>query len=72
MVTPKGPLRAYRKAHGLKAEEVASKLQVAASTLRSWENGTRQLPPDMALKIERLFGIDRILMRPDLFRRKAA
>lgn len=72
MATPKGPIRAYRRAHNLRAEELAAKLGVAASTLRSWENGTRELPPDMAVKVERLCGIDRILTRPDIFRRKAA
>lgn len=68
MASKKGALRAYRKANRLRAEDVAQRLGVAASTLRSWENGNRELPPDMAVKAEKLFGINRVTLRPDLFR----
>lgn len=68
MATPKGPLRAYRKNKGMSLGEVAEKLGVASSTLRSWENGNRELPAEMAVTIERLFGIKRVMLRPDLFR----
>lgn len=68
MATKKGALRAYRKTKRLSADDIAKKLGVAASTLRSWENGTRELSPEMAVKIERQFGINRLVLRPDLFR----
>jgi DNA-binding XRE family transcriptional regulator len=72
MPTPKGPLRAYRKRHNKTTDDIAAPLGVAASTLRSWENGTRELSPEMAIKIERIFGINRVVLRPDIFRREAA
>lgn len=68
MTSKKGSLRAYRKANNLSAQDVADRLGVAASTLRSWENGWREIPAEMAVKAERLLGINRIVLRPDLFR----
>lgn len=68
MASKKGALRAYRRANRLSAADVADKLGVAASTLRSWENGTRELSAEMAVKAEKLFGINRVSLRPDLFR----
>lgn len=68
MASKKGALRAYRKSNNLKAQEIAAKLGVAASTLRSWENGTREMSAEFAVQCERLFGINRVSLRPDLFR----
>jgi transcriptional regulator with XRE-family HTH domain len=72
VASKKGALRAYRKANGLTAAEAAGRLGVAASTLRSWENGTRELSAEMAVKAEHIFGINRVNLRPDLFRRREA
>ena len=68
MANKKGALRAYRKANSLSAADVAGKLGVAASTLRSWENGTREISAEMAVKAERVLGINRATLRADLFR----
>ena len=52
---------------GIKAKEIAEKLDIAESTLRSLENGSREVDADWALKIERVLGIKPKLLRPDLF-----
>ena len=67
MIKEKRPLRAYRMAQGISTDEIAKQLGVAASTLRSWENGNRQLSAEMAVKVEKLFGIARASLRPDVF-----
>lgn len=69
MASPKGALRSYRTKKGLSANEVAAQLGIAASTLRSYENGNREVGGDLAVKIEKKLGIDRVLIRPDLFRK---
>jgi transcriptional regulator with XRE-family HTH domain len=46
---------------------MAEQLGIAIPTLRSYENGNRTLPPPLAIKIERLFGIGRAELLPELF-----
>ena len=70
MAKAKGALRTYRKRLGLTAKAVAQKIGVAESTLRSFENGTREIDGEMAVQIERCLGVDRLLLRPDLFRKR--
>lgn len=72
MIRKKLELRAYRKRHGLSVVAAGKKLGVAGSTFRSWENGNREMTPEMAVEAERELGIERILLRPDVFRRTAA
>jgi transcriptional regulator with XRE-family HTH domain len=72
MASPKGALRSYRVKNKLSAGVVAEKLGIAASTLRSYENGNREVDGDFAVKIEKTLGIDRVLIRPDLFRQRRA
>jgi plasmid maintenance system antidote protein VapI len=66
------PLRSYRQEKNLRTSHVAEKLGIAESTVRSFENGTRTIDADWALKIEKLLGISRNALRPDLFGRRAA
>jgi transcriptional regulator with XRE-family HTH domain len=66
------PLRAYREKHGLSQAELASMLKVSRQMVGLLEKGERNYTAEMALTIERRLGIDRVLTRPDLFRRKAA
>lgn len=61
------PLRAYRREQQLPASAVAKKLGIAESTLRSFENGNREIDADWAIAIERALGIPRERVRPDLF-----
>jgi transcriptional regulator with XRE-family HTH domain len=68
---PKPALRAYRVSRGLRAEDIAKKLGIHPATVRSYENGNREISGDVAVHIENKLGIDRELLRPDLFRRCA-
>ena len=70
-ITPKTILREYRKARNLKADDLAAKLGISASLLRSMENGDRETTGEMAVRIEKKIGIDRVKLRPDLFVRAA-
>lgn len=72
MATPKGALRAFRISNGFTPSEMAKKLGIAESTLRSYENGHREIDGDFAVHIEAVLGLDRMLIRPDLFRRREA
>lgn len=64
------PLRGYREKHGLSQEALAEKLGVSRQMVGMLENGERQFTAEMALKVEVELGIDRVLIRPDLFRRR--
>lgn len=69
MARKKMALRAYRKRNGQSAAQTGKRLGVAGSTFRSWENGTREMPAEKAIEAEKAIGIDRVILRPDLFRR---
>jgi len=62
-------LRLFRTKAGKTCAEMSALLGLAASTWRSYENGHRQVDGDMAVKIEKVCGIDRAVIRPDLFLR---
>lgn len=66
------PLRAYRSLHEVSASDLAKKLGVTEAALRHWENGIRSIKATKCVEIEKLIGIDRAILRPDLFRREAA
>lgn len=66
------PLRAYREKNGLSQAELAAMLKVSRQMVSLLENGARKYTAEMALTIERRLGIDRVLTRPDLFRRRAS
>ena len=66
------PLLAYRKKKGLSQEEVAEALEISRQMVAMLEKGERNFTGEMAVKIETKLGIDRILIRPDLFRKRVA
>ena len=66
------PLLAYRLQRNLSQAEVAQILGVSRAMVGFLETGQRDYTAEMAVKVERLLGIDRVLTRPDLFRRRAA
>ncbi len=66
------PLRAYRQQHNLSASDVAARLKISPVTVVSYENGNRIIDADRAVDIEKKIGIDRSVLRPDLFKREAA
>ena len=67
----KHPLRAYRDAEGMSADELARKLKVSEISIRSYENGARQPSALRAIDFEKRIGIPREELRPDLFRKAA-
>lgn len=70
--TKKTALRSFRKRAGLSADECGAKVGISGITWRSYENGNREVDADMALKIERAHGVDALLVRADIFRKREA
>lgn len=66
------PLRGYREKHQLSQEQLADKLGISRAMVGMLENGERRYTVDMALRIEDRLGINRVLLLPNLFRRRAA
>lgn len=66
------PLRAYREKNALSQEALADLLGVSRQMVGMLEKGERNFTAEMAVKVEQRLGIDRVLVRPDIFRRKAA
>jgi transcriptional regulator with XRE-family HTH domain len=58
-------LTKYRKAKGATLLEMGKALGVDKSTLMRWEHG--RVPPERLAEIERLTGIPRRKLRPDIF-----
>lgn len=74
MKTPNKVLREYRQKNKLHSDELAKKLGIAPSTLRSLENGTRRITPERAIEIEQALNgaIKRERLLPEIFLRRAA
>jgi transcriptional regulator with XRE-family HTH domain len=71
-VAMSNPLKAYRTAKKLSQGEIAEKLGVSRAMVGFLENGEREYSAEMAVLIEERLGLNRVLFRPDLFRRRAA
>jgi DNA-binding transcriptional regulator YdaS (Cro superfamily) len=65
---PNSPIAEFRRAEGLTLEALGQRLSVDKSTVMRWE--TRRVPADRVLDVERVTGISRQLLRPDLFERQ--
>ncbi len=65
-------LLAYREKEGLSQQEVADALGISRPMVGFLENDERPFTADMAVHIEKKLGINRLLLRPDLFRKRAA
>lgn len=65
------PLRKYRRSNNLTAAQLAKTLKVCPASVTHYENGIRRIDAERAISIERLIGIDRADLRPDLFKRAA-
>ncbi len=61
------PLRDWRIASGKTAEEVARLIGVTPPMWSRWETGRRQVPAERTLEIERMTGVSRHELRPDVF-----
>lgn len=66
------PLKAYREANNLSQQEVADKLGISRQMVGFLESGEREFTADMAVKLEKEFGIPRESTRGDLFDRRGA
>jgi transcriptional regulator with XRE-family HTH domain len=66
MCTPSNRLRRYRHALELSLEALASSFNVNKSTVLRWEEG--RIPAERVLDVERITGIPRHELRPDLYR----
>lgn len=62
---PNSPIGEYRRAHGLTLEALGQRLSVDKTTVMRWE--ARRVPADRVLDVERVTGISRELLRPDLY-----
>lgn len=65
-------LLAYRERKKLSQQEVADALGISRQMVGFLENDERPFTADMALLIEEKLGINRLLLRPDYFRKRAA
>jgi predicted transcriptional regulator len=61
------PLRAYRIERGLSCAELAKALDIAETTLRSYENGHRAVSAESAVEFENRIGVPRWKLRDDLW-----
>jgi transcriptional regulator with XRE-family HTH domain len=65
---PKFPsLRAYRDAAGLTLEQVGVQIGVDKATVCRWENGGSRVATWLIAKVERITGVERHDLRPDLY-----
>lgn len=62
------PLKAYRKRERLSQQDVAQKLGISRAMVGLLENGKREFSAETAVLIEKNLGINRVVLRPDLFR----
>lgn len=65
-------LLAYREKKGLSQQEVADALGISRPMVGFLETGERPFTIDMTLLIEEKLGINRLLLRPDYFRKRVA
>lgn len=62
------PLKAYRKRARLSQQALARKLGISRAMVGMLENGKREFTAETAVMIEKNIGINRVMLRPDLFR----
>lgn len=64
-MTSASPLRSYRETTGRTLEALGVEIGVNKSTILRWEDS--RVPVDRVLEIERITGISRHELRPDVF-----
>lgn len=60
-------LKQWRSSANRSAEDVAKQLGVTVAMWSRWETGGRKVPAERVLEIERLTGVSRHALRPDVF-----
>lgn len=61
------PIKTYRERKQLSRKDLAKILDVSRQLISHIENGRRQITPENAVKWEKLIGLSRQEMRPDMF-----
>ena len=61
-------LKSYRHAHSLTLDTLAARLGVQRAAVWKWENG--RVPAERVLDVERLTGLSRHDIRPDIYPRE--
>lgn len=61
------PIKLWRQQVNRTAEDVAAEAGVTLAMWSRWETGARQVPAERVLEIERITGISRHDLRPDVF-----
>lgn len=61
------PLKTWRSNCARSAEDVAREAGVTVAMWSRWETGARKIPAARVLDIERITGISRHELRPDVF-----
>lgn len=60
-------LTKFRKKHNLTFRQFAAMVNVNKTTAIRWENGDVRIPPERFADLERVTGISRKKLRPDIF-----
>lgn len=61
------PIKLWRQQANRSAEDVATEAGVTLAMWSRWETGSRALPAARVLDVERITGISRHDLRPDVF-----
>ena len=59
----------FRQERDMPLSEAAKLIGVSTTIVWQWENGTRRVSAERAVEIERITGIPREQLRPDLFQK---
>ncbi|WP_286718300.1 YdaS family helix-turn-helix protein [Devosia sp. 63-57] len=61
------PLKDWREKSRHGVESAARAIGVTAAMWSRWENGRRKIPAERCLEVERLTGVSRYILRPDVY-----
>lgn len=65
-------LKLWRVRAQRSADDVASHLGVTVAMWSRWENGRRKVPAERCLEVERVTGVSRYDLRPDVYGQRPA
>lgn len=67
MIADMNPIAKYREDSGKSREDMASEIAVDPTTIWRWETGRVPIPVERLADVERITGIPRNQLRPDIF-----
>jgi len=68
----KSPIAQYRQTNGETLKTLAAQLGVDKTTVLRWERGSHPVPAKRLAQVEKVTGIPRWVLRPDIFGTGAA